>query len=307
MHNQGITDFLIKKNNMGSTSYSVSDRLSRSTSLNFSTKSVNEIFEQNTKRRIHESMEPKNALLRESRDSDNHPNSVPIVLALDVTGSMGKIPEYLIRDGLPKMMGNIIQNGVPDPQVLFLSIGDHECDKYPLQVGQFESGDTELDLWLTRTYLESGGGGNSGESYHLAWYFAAEHTVSDSWDKRKQKGFLFTIGDEPCLRTLPSQVVNEIMGTKPQSSYSEKELLEKAQEHYNVYHLQILEGYSGRKSLPYWKELLGENCIEINNHQDVSNAIAKIVVQNVEKTVLVESSNTTSISGTISDDIDEML
>ncbi|STD12570.1 hypothetical protein [Chryseobacterium carnipullorum] len=40
-------------------------------------------------------------------------------------------------------MGGIIQGGVPDPALLFLGIGDHECDAYSLQVGQFESGDEE--------------------------------------------------------------------------------------------------------------------------------------------------------------------
>src|SRR5690606_5631209 len=95
--------------------------------------------------------------------------------------------------------------------VLFLAIGDHETDSAPLQVGQFESGDAELDLWLTRTWLEGKGGANSGESYLLAWYFASKFTKLDSLDKRGQKGFLFTIGDEPGLSILPKRAINEIM------------------------------------------------------------------------------------------------
>lgn len=278
---------------MGGSFYSFSDRSARSTSLGYHTKSADQIFEQNQKRRIHESMEPKTALIRESRDSENHPNSVPIILALDVTGSMGKIPHYLVKDGLPNMMANIIQRGVLDPQILFLAVGDHECDRYPLQVGQFESGDAELDLWLTRTYIESGGGGNAGESYLLAWYFGANHTVTDAWEKRRQKGFIFTIGDEPSLRTLPNTVVNEIMGQKPQATLTEKDLLQSAQERYNVYHLHIMEGSAGRRSLGYWKELLGDNCIQVNNHQDVSKVLADIVVENVDKSIILENSNVT--------------
>lgn len=290
---------------MGGSFYSHSDRTFRAASAGYHTKSADQIFEQNQKRMIHESMEPKKALVRESRDSANHPNSVPIILALDVTGSMGRIPHYLVKDGLPNMMANIIQRGVQDPQILFLPIGDHECDRYPLQVGQFESGDAELDLWLTRTYVEGGGGGNSGESYLLAWYFGAEHTVTDSWEKRHQKGFIFTIGDEPCLRTLPNTVVNEIMGIKPQASYSEKELLAKAQERYNVYHLHIMEGSAGHRSLGYWKELLGDNCIQVNNHQDVSKVIAEIVVSNVDKSIILETPNVT-VNPT-SPDVESML
>lgn len=278
---------------MGGSFYSFSDRSVRATSLGYHTKSADQIFEQNQKRRIHESMDPTKALIRESRDSENHPNSVPIILALDVTGSMGKIPHYLVKDGLPNMMANIIQRGVLDPQILFLAVGDHECDRYPLQVGQFESGDAELDLWLTRTYIESGGGGNDGESYLLAWYFGANHTVTDAWERRKQKGFIFTIGDEPCLKTLPNGVVNEIMGQKPQATFTEKDLLVKAQEKYNVYHLHIMEGSAGHRSLGYWKELLGDNCIKVDNHQDVSKVLAEIVVNNVDKSIILENSNVT--------------
>ena len=273
---------------MGNTSYSFSERSLRSESLGYKTKSANEIFEQNRKRKIHESMEPSKALLREARDSQTHPFSVPIVLALDVTGSMGHIPHYLVKDGLPNLMAGIIQRGVADPQILFLPIGDHECDKEPLQVSQFESGDAELDMWLTRTFIESGGGGNDGESYHLAYYFAAMHTVTDAWEKRNKKGFLFTIGDEPCLRNLPASAIKEIMGTTPQTGYTTEELLAMAQEKYNVYHLHVMEGSAGRRSIGYWNNLLGQNCIRVDNHYDISKIVAEIVVANTEQTIDVE-------------------
>jgi len=235
-------------------------------------------------------MDPMKVVIRESRDSDNHPNSIPIVIALDTTGSMKDIPLHLVREGLPKMVSNIIQKGIPDPQILFIGVGDHEWDKAPLQVGQFESGDVELDLWLTRTWLEGGGGSNAGESYHLAWYFAANHTVIDSWEKRKQKGILFTIGDEPCLPDLPKRVVNELMGNTPQSEYSATELLELAQEKYEVYHLHILEGSAGRRSLNFWQNLLQQHCIVINNYENVANVIAETVINHVKGNTLYTDS-----------------
>lgn len=272
---------------MGGTSYSFSDRSHRSVTSGYLTKSADDIFQQNRKRMIHESMEPKTAILRESRDSDTHPNSVPIIFALDVTGSMGKIPHDLVKDGLPNMMSNIIGKGVLDPQVLFLGVGDHTCDRHPLQIGQFESGDTEMDLWLTRTYIEGGGGGNEGESYLLAWYFGAKHTETDSWDKRQQKGFIFTVGDEPSLKSLPSRVVSELMGIGSEVSYTDQQLLEMAQERYHVYHLHLLEG-SGSRSLNYWKNLLGEYCIEVNDHREISNIVAKIIVDNVDENIVVK-------------------
>jgi hypothetical protein len=136
------------------------------------------VFEQNRKRKIHESMDPKTIKLREARDSAEHPNVFPVILGLDLTGSMGSIPVYLIREGLPHIMGKLIQKGFNDASLLFVGVGDHENDDAPLQVGQFESGDDELDTWLTRTWVEGGGGGNAGESYLLAWYFAAKPTIT---------------------------------------------------------------------------------------------------------------------------------
>lgn len=278
---------------MGNTSYSVSSRVSRATSEGYFTKSANQIFTQNLKREIHESMDPKNIKIREARDSATHPNTLPIIIALDVTGSMREIPHSLIKDGLPNIMDGIIQRGIKDPALLFLAIGDTEADRYPLQVGQFESGDLELDTWLTRTYLEGGGGSNAGESYLLAWYFAAKHTVTDSFEKRGQKGFLFTIGDEPCLKTLPKNVIKELMTESPaQGTMDAKDLLAEAQKTYNVYHLHIMEGSAGVSSLKYWKDLLGQNCIQVDHHEKVAEAIMKIVTSHTPITQNQETAET---------------
>jgi hypothetical protein len=191
---------------------------------------------------------------------------------------MGNIPHDLIKDGLPRLMSGLIQNGIPDPQVLFLGIGDHECDDAPLQVSQFESGDEELDMWLTRVYLEGRGGGNGGESYSLAHYFAANHTVTDHWEKRGQKGFLFTIGDEPNLRKYPARAMEEIMGNGDIAGFTDIEILEKAQEKWNVYHIMPGKETSGARA--YWKEMLDDKLIWVDHFSDIADAIKNIVVKN---------------------------
>jgi hypothetical protein len=294
---------------MGDNPYSVKNRTIRAESLGYTTKSKEEIFTQSKEKRIHESMVPAKALLRESRDSETHPNSFPIIFALDVTGSMLEIPLHLVQEGLPQIMAGIMQVGVPDPAILFLAIGDHECDNFPLQVGQFESGDEQLDMWLTRTFLEGKGGGNAGESYSLAWYFASHHTVTDAWEKRKQKGLLITIGDEPCLRTLPARAVEEIMGVKPQASFTDKELLEKAQETYDVYHLHMLEGSAGLRSLNYWRNMLGQNCIEVPHHMDVPKIIIDLVKRHASESVtfLPNTGNVVVDTPTTADKEEEIL
>lgn len=271
---------------MGNTTYNVSSRTLRASTAGYTTvttDTMHTVFEQVAKRKIHESMDPKTIKIREARDSSTHPNTIPIIFCLDLTGSMRSIPVHLIKEGLPKLMSNLMQKGIADPALLFMGIGDHECDQAPLQVGQFESGDLELDTWLTRTWPEGGGGGNAGESYLLAWYFAANHTVTDAWEKRGEKGFLFTVGDEPTLKSLPKNVLKSLMEeSSAQSSLDYKDLLKAAQEKYNVYHLHVLEGSAGERSLKSWQDLLGQNCIAVENHEDIANIMVDIVAKNSE-------------------------
>lgn len=98
--------------------------------------------------------------VRESRDSNEHPETTPIIIALDVTGSMRRTPHEMIKDNFPKLMDALMQLGVKDPQLLFMAVGDHEYDNYPIQVGQFESDTEKIVNSLEEFVLE--GGGNSG-------------------------------------------------------------------------------------------------------------------------------------------------
>ncbi|STD12574.1 hypothetical protein [Chryseobacterium carnipullorum] len=131
-------------------------------------------------------------------------------------------------------------------------------------------------MWLTRTYIESGGGGNAGESYLLAWYFAAFHTRTDAFEKRNQKGLLFTVGDEPCLKTLPASAIREIMGAG-QHTYTHFELLEEARKRYEVYHINVVHSDQAMRADSGWKELLGQNCLSIADHREIPNVIKGII------------------------------
>ena len=277
---------------MGYSSYSYDSRTERATTDGFYTNSIEENF---TSRSLQSAMSPLGLKVRESRDSDEHPNSVAIIVALDVTGSMLSVPQEMIKDGLPTIMTTIIQAGTPDPQLLFLGVGDHECDKAPLQVGQFESGDEELDMWLTQLYLERGGGANDGESYMLAWYAAAFHTSIDCMEKRSKKGFLFTIGDEPVLPRIYASDLKKIFGQGQFKDWKTKDLLAEAQKKYNVYHIHTRETGTGRRwgSEDKWKELIGQNLIVVNNHTEIPHKIAEIV-SNTENNSISTTENNSS-------------
>lgn len=268
---------------MGGTSYNYASRSLRAQDLGYHTKSVNQIFEQNLKQEAHDSMNPRKTLmlLREARDSDVHPHSLPIIVGLDITGSMGHIPHDLIKDGLPTMVSTVVERGTPDAALLFIGVGDHKADQHPLQIGQFESGDAELDTWLTRLYIEGNGGGNGGESYPLVWYFAAKRTATDAWEKRHTKGFLFTVGDEPFHDNYPANMLKELLQGEESKTFTAKELLKLAQEKWNVFHICLTEEREHTMALSGWRKLMGENAIEVKHYRDVPKVIAQTIIDNL--------------------------
>lgn len=162
---------------MGSGSYSYHAYANLAAERDLSTKSRAEIFENSTilasntasslrsgARQFNTEVKAEmlSVGVRECRDSEEHPRSMPIIIALDVTGSMLDIPHKMITEQLPYIMGKIQQMGIPDPQLLFMAVGDHECDRYPIQIGQFESDTTKIVDMLQSFVLEGGGGGNRG-------------------------------------------------------------------------------------------------------------------------------------------------
>ncbi len=266
---------------MGGHTYSSFSRSTRADSLGYSTKSAEELFG----RRMHESMDPKTISLRECRDSAEHPNSFPIVLVFDVTGSMKRIPHYFIKEGLPKLIEKIQKAGFQDPSILLMAVGDCKSDRAPLQIGQFESGDEQLDMWLQRIWPEGNGGGNGGESYSLPWFFS-KYIVADHFEKRNGKGLMITIGDEPCHDLITSRQLSEIfqnIGTE--KDYTSKELLELASKNFDVYHLNMLEGTDGNSSVNFWKNLLGEHCINVSDHTKAPEIIAQLVIDKTKNLV----------------------
>ena len=142
--------------------------------------------------------DPKYIQVREARDSEDHPESLPIIIGLDVTGSMGYLAEKVAKEALNETMMKLYStNAVKDPALMFAAYGDM-YDQSPLQVTQFES-DIRIAEQLLELWLEDHGNGDVVPN--LLWYFAAKHTSLDNYEKRKKKGFLFTIGDKAECRT----------------------------------------------------------------------------------------------------------
>jgi hypothetical protein len=230
-------------------------------------------------RKVHESLDPKLIKgVREARDSDEHPETVPVAVLFDVTGSMHMIPRTF-QEKLPKLMTVLTtQGGLAHPQVLFGAIGDATCDQFPFQVGQFES-DNRCDEQLRNIILEGGGGGQIHESYELAYYFAGRKTELDSVTKRGKKGYLFTLGDEAYYSRVPKEIIEKVFGDTVQEDLTVKELLTEALEKFEVYHIHVQEGsYRDHADvLKHWRSILHERFILLEKSELVCETIAAAV------------------------------
>ncbi len=233
-----------------------------------------EVFKQ---RKCHPLMDPHGVRVRESRDSPTHPNSLSIVFALDVTGSMGKIPDLLARKELPGFMKTLLERGVADPQVLFLAVGDANSDQAPLQVGQFESAAKEMDQWLTWTFLEGGGGGQQHESYELALYFLARHTAMDCWEKRKKRAYLFMTGDEFPYPRVSKKQVEALIGDKIDDDVPVAKVVGELQRTFEPFFLIPDLARRGRCER-VWRDLLGDHVICMEDPEDTCHVAAGLLV-----------------------------
>ncbi len=241
-------------------------------------------------RAVPDEFDPRNFKIRESRDSAANPSSTAIIIGADVTGSMGFIAEALVRKGIGTAFEEILRRAadpagrmVPDPHMLVMGIGDVECDRGPVQATQFEA-DITIARQLERVWLEGGGGGNSYESYSLAWYFGAMRTSIDCWEKRRQKGFLFTIGDEPPPPGLKRAEIERFLGDAIQQDLTSRQLLDMVEQMFHVFHIVVEEGSFARRNLAAvmepWRDLLGQRVLSLADH----TKLAEVIVSAIEVT-----------------------
>jgi len=232
---------------MGRGSYTAADWNKLRNSRNIANaKSETEIFKSTS---CDQRFDPKYIQTREARDSEDHPESLPIILGLDVTGSMGYLAKMVAQESLNETMMKLYStNAVKDPALMFAAYGDVD-DASPLQVTQFESdiriAEQLLDLWL-----ENAGSGRVVPN--LLWYFAAKHTSLDSFEKRKKKGYIFTIGDcADCRKegepgNLPV-LYERVFGEKVNMKVGD--IVKAAEEKFELFHLFLDNDYSKAKNI----------------------------------------------------------
>lgn len=280
---------------MGSSTYSrasydarTSERLLRArntgTTVMDSTFTVNaKIKSGEMKAGAHPLMNPYGVKLRESRDSDEHPKTMPVIVNIDMTGSMQRVP-VIVQENLSELMGMLTnEKGEKDflrdyyPAIMISCNDDFSCVQDGVyQVGQFESG-IEIDNDLERLWFTGLGGGSYEESYELAMYFAARHTAHDNMDKRGRKGYMFIVGDEMAYPRVEAKQVRKVFGDDLGEDVPLKQIIAEAQ---NLYHLffvvpALTNHYNDPKLYKYWAEKLGQQRIlKLDDPSKVCDLIA---------------------------------
>lgn len=231
-------------------------------------------------------------VVRECCDSDEHPETIPVILALDVTGSMGSAAEAVAKQ-LNDIMDNLYGE-VKDVEFAIMAIGDFSYDRAPLQVSQFES-DIRIAEALEKVYFERGGGGNSWESYTSAWYFGVNNTKLDCWNRGK-KGIIITLGDEPLNPYLPMNAVKSVIGNPVQGDIETKPLFEEAKEKFDIYHIAIDDSATSyhwhkKKIHESFGGLLGDN-FKVSTCNNLAKTVSDII-KNSENNCITNTNTST--------------
>ena len=237
-------------------------------------------------RELHSSVDPKRKnsegkIIRESRDSAEHPNSLAIAILFDTTGSMGHIPQKFVEK-LPTLMGLLVSKGyVEHPHILFGAVNDCKAGgREPFQCSQFEAGN-EMDSALASTVIDGGGGGGYQESYEMGMYFLDRTVKMDCLEKRGEKGFLFIIGDELPYNNVSRREVVKYFGVDfpGQDDVPTSEVLASLKEKFHVF--WIMPNEASHANDPKITDALerdyGQNFIRLVDTAGISELIATTV------------------------------
>lgn len=271
--------------------YSSIDFTSYTTSKSYDTKSKSEIFR--------ESQDPSTKvtqdLIRVSDANEFTPRPIPVIIGLDVTGSMGDIPHNLIQPnaGLNNMF-NILQSkdiNVQNCQILIAAVGDGTTDTAPIQVNQFEIEANKLADDLARLYLEGNGGGHGKESYPFVWQFALNHTKTYA-KENGYMGYIFTIGDEDFHEIIFANELKKHFGYSQAEDIESLDLLRQVQEDWHVFHIDPRKHVSEQ-----WVSTLNQNALAVKEHY---SEVPKLIASTI---AACEGVSTEAISKAVGEDL----
>ena len=255
--------------------------------------SVNSVQEAYNQTRLHPSLNPK-GVIRECVNNEEHPNTIPVILALDVTGSMGNACKE-VAEALGVIMVDLYKK-FKDIEICIMGIGDLAYDDAPIQISQFES-DIRIAEALDKVWMEHGGGGNTYESYTAAWYMGLRHTKLDC-HKQGRKGIIITMGDEALNPYLPQKELEAVTGDSLQDDVETPDLYEEASKKFDIFHIAVDDKESSYKyhadSINFTFGDLLKDRLKISSINNLSQTICDCVSESIQGTSVSGETTVTS-------------
>lgn len=223
---------------------------------------------------LDKTMEPKGKKIRSNSKN-------PVIIMLDVTGSNINFAR-LVYDKLPMFYGEIFDHKyLEDFDISICAVGDAFCDDYPLQISDFAKG-IEIDSWIEKIVLESGGGFGLRESYEMAAHYIFNNFEFD----KDAKPIIFFIGDEMGYENVDKSQAKELE-IPVQDGYSPWVDLNKKMND-RVY--MMLNKYCGREFrneiVEYWqKNMPSQHVVKISEEKAIVDQMLGIIAVEGKKSL----------------------
>lgn len=211
----------------------------------------------------------------------------PLVVALDVTGSMREYPK-MIFEKLCILYNEALFFLPPEIkdsfEISFCAIGDAYTDSYPLQVTDFAKAQ-ELDTNIKMLFGEGGGGGQARETYELMAYYYTAHCKMPKASGNPRPMFIF-IGDEGYYGRVNRSQIQNLIGDNPETDLISMEIFDDLKTKFDVYMLRIPyeEPPQEQQIMKLWLDALGKDrVIMLQDPKRVVDTILGLIAANVDK------------------------
>ena len=226
--------------------------------------------------RVHDTLNPWKVKVRESRDSDEHPDSTAIAVMFDVTGSMGSIPVTLQKK-LPELLGLALAQGLcPGPADPVRG----ESAMRPVTGSRCRSGSSSPTTAWTKIWKISSSRAVAAASAPnpTSWRCISSPATRTSTAGPSTAARVTCSSSAtrwPTTRSITARS-GAVIGDGLQQDIPTAAIVKELRERYHVFYI-LPQGasYGGDATiLGFWRKLLGQNVLELEDPEAVCETIA---------------------------------
>ena len=212
---------------------------------------------------------------------------MPLVVAVDVTGSMRELPGLIFEKLC--ILYNEVMYFLPEElkesfEISFAAVGDANSDQYSIQVTDFAR-EFELDQNIKALFPEGGGGGQARETYELIAYYYLTHCEMPEAYARPRPMLIF-IGDEGFYGKISRNHIENYIGNAPPTDVDSNAMFQKLKQKFDVFILRITYETPDEdvKIHKQWVKTLGEDrVIRLVEPRRVVDTILGLIAANVDQ------------------------